>query len=95
MHSLPYIGLAIAMLLFAVVGYYLTLIAKFYRLKFSRGPRPRFMEISLVILLTGAALHLPGLSAIPSALGQILCSIGGVGFSIFAYMLYRSMMAPN
>jgi hypothetical protein len=95
MYWVPYIGLALAMMLFAMVGYYLTLIAKFYRLKFSRGPRPRLMEISLVILLTGAALHLPGLTKIPSEIGQVLCCLGAIGFSTFVYLLYRSMMAPN
>jgi hypothetical protein len=38
-------------LLFTVVGFYLTLIAKFYRMKFRKGPPHRYLQGALGVMV--------------------------------------------
>jgi hypothetical protein len=78
-----------------VIGYYLLLIAKFYRLKFSRGPKPLWMQLGLGLFLMGLLLRLPWLGFLPAYLWQGTLSLGGLIFAGVTYMLYRSMMSPQ
>jgi hypothetical protein len=83
------------MLFIAVVGYYLLLVAKFYRLKFSRGPKPIWMQLGFALFLVGLILRLPWLGFMPPFIWQAVLSLGGIIFAGFTYMLYRSMMSPQ
>lgn len=92
--------MALTSLLFGVVGWYLTLIAKFYRQKFSKGPPHLYLQIALVVLVAGLALKTvlafqthPGHSA--AYLGAALVCAGGLGFSGLCYALYRTMMSVD
>jgi len=78
-----------------MVGYYLTLIAKFYRLKFSKGPPHRSMQLALVLLIAGLLSKLHVLAFIPLWLPPLLICAGGLAFSGFAYSLYRTMMSVD
>jgi hypothetical protein len=87
---------AVLTLLFTgVVGYYLLLVAKFYRIKFSRGPKPYWMQMGFALLLLGLILRLPWLGFLPPFIWQATLSLGGLIFAAFTYMLYRSMMSPH
>jgi|GEM_PF-1906464 len=78
-----------------VVGFYLILIAKFYRLKFSRGPRPLWLQIGLALLLGGMLLRLPWFATFPLPVSQGMLTVGGLLFTWATYLLYRSMMTPQ
>jgi hypothetical protein len=89
-------GMIAVSLLFGVVGFYLTLIAKFYRQKFSKGPPHRWMQAALVVTVAGLILKLDFLGAyLPAHLPSMLVCAGGLVFSALAYRLYRSMMSVN
>ena len=47
MSWVPLAGLVAVSLLFGMIGFYLTLIAKFYRQKFMKGPPHQWMQASL------------------------------------------------
>jgi hypothetical protein len=81
--------------LFAVVGFYLTLIAKFYRQKFSKGPPHVWMQAALAATVLGLVLKLDFFAFIPFYLPSFLVCAGGLVFSALAYRLYRSMMSVN
>jgi hypothetical protein len=87
------VGLVAAAALFAVVGWYLTLIAKFYRLKFKRGPHVGTMQVSLAVLLVGWLMRFPYFTFLPSPLSAIMVVVGAAVFSWLAYALYRTMMS--
>jgi hypothetical protein len=92
------LGIALAALLFGVIGFYLTLIAKFYRLKFHRGPQARWMQASLAVLLAGILLlRLDALvTSLPSWyhwVPAVLMCAGGIAFSVLSYRLYRTMLS--
>ncbi|MDQ3002096.1 MAG: hypothetical protein M3Y08_12660 [Fibrobacterota bacterium] len=82
-------------LLFGVVGFYLTLIAKFYRQKFSKGPGHHFMQIALVVLMAGLFLKLHFFAFIPAYFSYGLVCLGGLAFSGLGYALYRTMMSVD
>lgn len=82
-------------LLFGVMGFYLTLIAKFYRQKFSKGPPHQYMQASLVILVAGLVLKSNLLSMVPSSVPAMLICLGGLVFSALSYRLYRTMMSTG
>jgi hypothetical protein len=87
------LGSFLVALLFGVVGYYLCLIAKFYRLKFKRGPEMGWMAGFLGLLLAGLLMQ-SGLSAfLPGWLPALIVCSGGLGFSLLAIHLYRTMMS--
>ncbi len=87
------LGVVLTAVFFGVIGFYLTLIAKFYRLKFQRGPSAGWMQTFLVILLLGLLLKMHALEFLPMWLSAVLRCTGGIGFSVLAYLLYRAMMA--
>jgi hypothetical protein len=83
-------------ILFGVVGFYLTLIAKFYRQKFSKGPPYRYMQASLAATVAGLILKLDFFgSMLPAHLPSLLVCAGGLVYSALSYRLYRSMMSVN
>lgn len=88
-------------LLFGMVGFYLTLIAKFYRQKFSKGPPHRYLQIALGVLIAGLvlsvghALRLEFMRLLPHYLAPGLVCAGGLGFSGLCYALYRTMMSVD
>lgn len=88
-------GLAAVSVLFAVVGFYLTLIAKFYRQKFMKGPPWRWMQASLAVTVSGLVLEIGFLEAVPGEVTALLICAGGLAYSAFAYVLYRTMMSKT
>lgn len=82
-------------ILFGVMGFYLTLIAKFYRQKFSKGPPHHYMQASLVVLVAGLVLESDLVHFVPSSLPAMLICLGGLVFSAFSYRLYRTMMSTG
>lgn len=91
-HSIGMLGTAI---LFGMVGFYLTLIAKFYRQKFQKGPPYRYLQISLAILMAGLILNLKMFAMVPSYVASGLICIGGLAFTSLCYSLYRTMMSVS
>lgn len=88
-------GMVISSFLFGLVGWYLTLIAKFYRQKFSKGPPYRYLQIALAVLVAGLWLKLPFFHFLPGPLSSGLVCAGGLGFSGLGYALYRTMMSVD
>ncbi len=88
-------------LLFGMVGWFLTLIAKFYRQKFSKGPPHRYLQAALVLLVggllvkTAVAFHPPSAAAPIGLLASGLVCAGGLAFSGLCYALYRTMMSVD
>ncbi len=80
-------------LLFGVIGFYLCLIAKFYRVKFGRGPHAGWMQSSLSMIVTGIFLRVMVFSGLPVWIPAILVTSGSLAFSIMAYNLYRTMLS--
>lgn len=80
-------------LLFGMMGFYLTLIAKFYRQKFMKGPPHQYMQASLAVLVGG--LLLESGSFLPAPLPALLICAGGLAFSGLSYGLYRTMMSKS
>ncbi len=93
MATLQSIGALLTSLLFGMVGFYLTLIAKFYRQKFSKGPPHRYLQISLAVLIAGLLLRVPFFQFVPALVAYGLISLGGIFFTALGYSLYRSMMS--
>lgn len=85
----------LSLLFWGVAGYYLVLIARFYRIKFARGPRPIWMQAGLALMLAGLILRLPWFAASAITVSQGVLTVGGLVFSGATYMLYRSMMTPQ
>lgn len=81
--------------LFGMVGWYLTLIAKFYRQKFSKGPPHRYLQIALGVLIAGLILRLGVFHFLPHYLSSGLVCAGGLAFSGLCYALYRTMMSVD
>ena len=88
-------GMVAVSVLFAVVGFYLTLIAKFYRQKFMKGPPWRWMQVSLAVTVAGLVLQTGLLEAVPGEVSSALVCAGGLAFSSLSYMLYRTMMSKS
>lgn len=88
-------GMVLTSLLFGVVGFYLTLIAKFYRQKFSKGPPHRYLQFALGILMVGLVLKLEVFRFLPHYLASGLVCAGGLAFSGLCYALYRTMMSVD
>jgi hypothetical protein len=94
-------GTVLISFLFGVVGWYLTLIAKFYRQKFSKGPPHHYLQIALAVLVAGlllkGVLAFRTLSAHAGAvyLAAGLVCLGGLAFSGLCYALYRTMMSVD
>ena len=82
-------------ILFGMVGWYLTLIAKFYRQKFSKGPPHRYLQIALCVLIAGLILKLGVFRFLPHYLAPGLVCAGGLAFSGLCYALYRTMMSVD
>ncbi len=82
-------------LLFGVIGFYLTLIAKFYRQKFQKGPPYRYLQASLAVLIIGLLLKLKVFAFLPAFLPSGLVCLGGLFFTGLCYALYRTMMSVN
>ena len=80
-------------LLFSVVGFYLTLIAKFYRQKFMKGPPHHYLQASLVVIMAGLILETGLVPALPAQVPAFLICLGGLAFSSLSYSLYRTMMS--
>ena len=97
MFSMQAAAMLLISLIFGVVGFYLTLIAKFYRQKFSKGPSYQYMQVSLAVLILGLLLRLSYFNFLPfpSLVPAVLVCLGGAGFSALAYRLYRTMMSVN
>jgi hypothetical protein len=91
--TLQAVGMTLTSLLFGMVGFYLTLIAKFYRQKFSKGPPHRYMQVALAVLILGLLLELHAFAFVPAFLPSSLVCLGGLFFSALAYSLYRTMMS--
>ena len=89
------IGMLLVSLLFSVVGFYLTLIAKFYRMKFSKGPPHRYLQMALTVLAAGLVLRLEFFAFIPDYVANGIICAGGLGFSALGYALYRTMMSVD
>ena len=94
------IGMALTSFLFGMVGWYLTLIAKFYRQKFSKGPPHRYLQIALAVLVAGLLLKtVLAFQAHPvhaaAYMGTALVCGGGLAFSALCYALYRTMMSVD
>ena len=94
--------MALTSFLFGMVGWYLTLIAKFYRQKFSKGPPHQYLQIALAVLVVGLLLKTVlafqshwGHSASSPYLGSGLVCLGGLAFSGLCYALYRTMMSVD
>ena len=87
------IGMIAVSLLFGMVGWYLTLIAKFYRQKFFKGPPYRYMQLSLAALTAGLLLELPWFPVLPGWIPALLVCAGGLTFSALSYRLYKTMMS--
>ena len=86
-------GIVLSAALFGAIGFYLALIAKFYRIKFGRGPKPTWLQVSLAATLAGIVLRLEFFSAVPPWIPALLACGGGLAFSVVAYRLYRVMMS--
>jgi hypothetical protein len=82
-------------LLFSVVGFYLTLIAKFYRMKFSKGPPHRYLQMALGVLVVGLVLRLESFHFIPAFVANGIVCAGSLAFSALGYALYRTMMSVD
>jgi uncharacterized membrane protein YoaK (UPF0700 family) len=82
-------------LLFSVVGFYLTLIAKFYRMKFSKGPPHRYLQMALAVLVAGLVLRLDFIHLLPTSIADGIICAGGLAFSGLGYALYRTMMSVD
>ena len=82
-------------LLFGVVGYYLTMIAKFYRMKFSKGPPYVYLQIALAVLAAGLVLRLEFFHFLPAYVANGIICAGGLAFSGLGYALYRTMMSVD
>lgn len=87
------LGTLVVALLFSVVGFFLCLIAKFYRLKFNRGPGGAWMGICLIFLLAGLVLQSGFFAVLPVWIPALIVCFGGLGFSALSIQLYRSMMS--
>jgi len=87
------VGIILTSILFGVIGFYLTLIAKFYRQKFQKGPPYRFLQISLSVLIVGLILNLKTFAFIPHIVPQGLVCLGGAVFAYCGYALYKTMMS--
>jgi hypothetical protein len=94
-------GMVLTSVLFGVVGWYLTLIAKFYRQKFSKGPPYRYLQAALAVLVAGLliktvlAFQAPSASVPIAHLASGLVCAGGLAFSGLCYALYRTMMSVD
>jgi hypothetical protein len=82
-------------LLFGAMGFYLTLIAKFYRQKFMKGPPHQYMQASLSVLVGGLFLEAGVVTGMPSTVPALLICLGGLAFSALSYRLYRTMMSRS
>ena len=82
-------------LLFSVVGFYLTLIAKFYRMKFSKGPPHRYLQMALAVIAAGLVLRLEFFNFIPAFVANGIICVGCLAFSGLGYALYRTMMSVD
>jgi hypothetical protein len=90
------LGMLFSSLLFSVVGFYLTLIAKFYRLKFSKGPPHVYLQAALAVLVVGLVLKLEFFTAyLPGYVPNAIICAGGLTFSGLGYALYRTMMSVD
>lgn len=93
--------MALTSFLFGMVGWYLTLIAKFYRQKFSKGPPHKYLQLALAVLVVGLllktvlAFQFQGAPASIAVLGSGLVCAGGLAFSGLCYGLYRTMMSVD
>lgn len=87
--------LSLAMVLFGASGFYLTLIARFYRQKFRKGPNPRSMQAGLGAMVLGLLLGtwLPWSAAAFSILG--FSALGTLVFLVTAWSLHRTMMSTD
>lgn len=88
-------GMVAVSVLFGVVGFYLTLIAKFYRQKFMKGPPHRYLQLSLLAILAGLVLETGLVGSLPSQVPAFLICSGGLAFSSLSYSLYRTMMSKG
>ena len=86
------LGVALAALLFGGMGFYLSLIARFYRLKFGNGPSVMGMIAALLATMAGMLMRLEALAFLPAWLPAAFMCAGGAAFSYLAFVLYRSMM---
>jgi hypothetical protein len=89
------VGMLLSSLLFSVVGFYLTLIAKFYRMKFSKGPPHRWLQAALAVLVAGLILRLQFFAFVPGFVANGIICAGGLAFSALSYLLYRTMMSVD
>jgi hypothetical protein len=89
------IGMFLTTLLFGIIGFYLTLIAKFYRQKFQKGPPFQYLQVSLAVLMLGLILNLKFFGFLPSYISASLVCLGGLAFTSLCYSLYRSMMSVS
>ena len=88
-------GMVAVSVLFAVVGFYLTLIAKFYRQKFMKGPPWQWMQASLAVTVAGLVLETGFVETMPGEVPAALICAGGLAFSALSYSLYRTMMSKS
>jgi hypothetical protein len=87
------VGIVVVAVLFGMIGFYLSLIAKFYRLKFGRGPRAVWLQAALAATVAGILLRLEAFSSVPDWIPAALATGGGLAFAALAYRLYRIMMS--
>jgi drug/metabolite transporter (DMT)-like permease len=95
LQTIQAIGMVMTALLFGMVGFYLTLIAKFYRQKFSKGPPYRWLQVALAVLIAGLVLKLQTFAFMPHYVPSALIIAGGLGFTALCYALYRTMMSVD
>lgn len=82
-------------ILFGIVGFYLTLIAKFYRQKFFKGPPYRYLQLALAVLIAGLLLKAGVFAFLPHYVASAFIIAGGLGFTALCYALYRTMMSVD
>ena len=87
------VAILLIAVLFGVIGLYLSLIAKFYRAKFGKGPRAAWLQVSLAVALVGLVLRMGAFDALPNWVPALLSSAGALAFSALAYRVYRTMMS--
>lgn len=91
-----YIFLLLFIPLCATICYFLSMIAKYYRLKSGQGLHPGYYYFSSILLIMGQVCTWSMLPSFFTAyLGPALQCMGGFFLLLCALALYRSMMSVN
>jgi hypothetical protein len=86
----------IIVILAGFVCYFLTLIAKFYRLKSGRGIHHLYYYLCTALVLIGILLSVEASPRlIMNYFSPVLVALGGTGLIVLSISLYKSMMSVN